>query len=57
VTCHRFYCFAGLTAKQSRVQRIGGFPRAHPFDGDKSPAESGENSPHSKSAWLQHQPR
>jgi hypothetical protein len=27
------------------------------LDGDKSPAESGENSPHSMTPWLGRQPR
>ena len=33
------------------------FPHAGLLDGDKSPAKSGENSPHSKSLWLRRQPR
>ncbi len=40
------------SVRQGRVQRPGGFLRASPFDGDKSPAQSGENSPHSTSPWL-----
>jgi hypothetical protein len=48
VTCHRFGRLADLSASQSRVQRLGAFPRAYPLDGDKSAAESGENSSHSK---------
>jgi len=39
---------ADLSARQSRVQRLGEIPRAHLFDGDKSLAKSGEDSPHSK---------
>ena len=31
-----------------RVQRLGAISRAYQFDGDKSPAESGDKSPHSK---------
>ena len=57
VTRHRFGRLADLSAKQSRVQRLGEFLHASQFDGDKSPAQSGENSPHSKSSWLQRQPR
>jgi hypothetical protein len=38
---------AGLRARQSLVQRLGKTPRPSPLDGDKSPAQSGENSPHS----------
>ena len=52
VTRHRFGRLADLSAKQSRVQRLGEFLRASLFDGDKSPAESGENSPHSILLWL-----
>jgi hypothetical protein len=48
VTCHRFVRLADLSARQGRVQRPGAIPRARQFDGDKSPAKSGENSPHSK---------
>jgi hypothetical protein len=57
VTCHRFVRLADLSAKQRRVQRRGELPqpvvhsesvRPATFAGDKSPAESGENSPHSK---------
>jgi len=40
----------------SRVQRIGVMSRSCPLDGDKSPAESGENSPHSKSSRQQRPP-
>jgi hypothetical protein len=43
---------ADSSAKQSRVERLGTFPRVSQFDGDKSPAQSGENSPYSKSLWL-----
>jgi hypothetical protein len=51
VTCHRFTRFAGLTAKQSRVQRLAVLPaRAPAFGGDKSPAESAAKSAHSKAA-------
>ena len=52
VTCHRFGRRADLSARQSRVQRLGKYPCATAFDGDKSPAESGENSPHSTAPWL-----
>ena len=68
VTRHRFGRLADLSAKQSRVQRLGEFLRASQFDGDpssvailrrvdKSPAESGENSPHSILLGLRRQPR
>jgi hypothetical protein len=51
VTCHRFTGFAGLSAKQSRVQRLALLPaRASAFGGDKSPAESAAKSAHSKAA-------
>jgi hypothetical protein len=46
-TGRRFYRLAGLPARQSRVQRLGKTPRPSPLDDDKSPAQSGENSPHS----------
>jgi hypothetical protein len=49
-TCHRFRRLADLSAWQNRVQRIGANSRALQFDGDKLPAKSGEDSPHSKSA-------
>jgi hypothetical protein len=39
---------ADLSAKQSRVQRRAESPRSSQFDGDKSPAESGDESPHAK---------
>jgi hypothetical protein len=51
VTCHRFVRLADLSARQGRVQRLGAIVRAFQFDGDKSPAKSGENSPHSKALW------
>jgi hypothetical protein len=55
-TCRRFRRLADLSARQNRVQRFGSVPHAGPFDGDKSPAQSGENSPHSISrrASLNH---
>jgi hypothetical protein len=56
VTRHRFDSLAGLPARQSRVQRLGSTPHAREFNGDKSPAESGENSPHSKSLWRYRKP-
>ena len=49
VTCHRFGRLGDSLPKQGRVERPGrapGSPRA--CDGDKSPAESGDKSPHSK---------
>ena len=50
VTCHRFRRFGDLSPKQGRVQRLGeNVGRALAFDGDKSPAKSGDKSPHSKS--------
>jgi hypothetical protein len=57
VTCHRCLRLADLSARQSRVQRLAANSRARPFDGDKSPAESGENSPHSISSQWRRQPR
>jgi hypothetical protein len=57
VTCHRFRRLAGLPARQSRVQRLGGTPCLGPFDGDKSPAQSADKSAHSKALWLRRQPR
>jgi len=57
VTRHRFGRLADSSAKQSRVERLEKFPRASRFGGDKSPAKSGENSPHSKSPWLRRSPR
>ena len=56
-TCRRFVRLADLSAKQRRVERRGKTPertvrsrivRLTTFDGDKSPAESGDESPHSK---------
>ena len=47
---------ADSSDKQSRVERLETF-RARRFDGDKSPAKSGENSPYSKSVWLRSSPR
>ncbi len=47
-TCRRFFRLADLSASQSRVQRLGMMSNPRPLDGDKAPAESGENSPHSK---------
>src|SRR4051812_48468749 len=44
---HRFRCLADSSTKQSRVQRLGKISRTNAFNGDKSPAESGENSSHS----------
>src|SRR5688572_1068406 len=55
VTRHRFGRLADSSARQSRVQRLGPFPCAPPFDGDKSPAQSGEHSPHSTALRLRHQ--
>jgi hypothetical protein len=49
---------AGLPAKQSRVERLGGAPHVCPLDGDKSPAKSADKSAHcSKALWLRRQPR
>ncbi len=48
VTCHRFPRLADLSAKQSRFQRLGEYLRACLLDGDVSPAESGDKSPHSR---------
>jgi hypothetical protein len=53
VTCHRFRCWADWSAQQSRVQRLGGTPRRRTFDGDKSPAQSADQSAHSKVQRLQ----
>ncbi len=56
-TCRRFVCLADLSAKQRRAERRGEAPvtatlcRTDSFtirDGDKSPAESGDEPPHSK---------
>jgi hypothetical protein len=56
-TCRRFFRLADWSARQRRVERREkppepsirfGIARLTTFDGDKSPAESGENSPHSK---------
>ena len=52
VTCHRFARFADWSAKPGCVQRPGGSPHACLFDGDKSPAKSGDKSPHSRSLWM-----
>jgi len=51
VTCHRF-----ADSWQSRAAFSGEENTAR-FDGDKSPAESGENSPHSTSLRLRRKPR
>src|SRR6059036_1471565 len=48
VTCHRFCCFGDLSPKQGRLQRPGRVGRLPAFDGDKSPAESADESAHSK---------
>src|SRR5881397_4307093 len=48
VTCHRFCRFGDLSPKQGRVQRPGRAGRLLAFDGDKSPAESADESAHSK---------
>ena len=56
-TCRRFVRLADLSAKQRRVERRGKasepivrsrIVRLTTFDGDKSPAESADESPHSK---------
>ena len=56
-TSRRFVRLADLSAKQRRVERRGRPPeptaysrilRLTTFDGDKSPAESGDESPHSE---------
>jgi hypothetical protein len=53
VTRHRFPCRADLSVRQSRVQRlVEQSDVLLGFDGDKSPAESGENSPRSKARAL-----
>jgi hypothetical protein len=63
VTRHRFSRLADLSAKRGRGEQLGARPRLGLFDGDpssvaalrrvdKSPAESGENSPHSITPWL-----
>jgi len=39
---------ADWSARQNRVQRFGKFNALRNLDGDKSPAESGDKSPHSK---------
>ncbi len=50
VTCHRFRRLGDLSPKQGCVQRPGEkVRRPLAFDGDKSPAKSGDKSPHSKS--------
>jgi hypothetical protein len=51
-TCLHFDRLADLSARQSLVQRFGVFPRADPFDGDKSPAQSADRSAHSEARWL-----
>ena len=60
-TCRRFARLADLSAKQRRAERGAEtpVPTAFPkimcltvFDGDKSPAESGDESPHSKGFAL-----
>jgi hypothetical protein len=48
VTGHRFYRLADLSARPSRVQRLEGCAQLNSFAGDKSPADSGDGSPHSK---------
>src|SRR5437867_950816 len=48
VTCHRFCRFGDLSPKQGRVQPPGRVGRIPPFDGDQSPAESADESAHSK---------
>jgi len=49
VTGHRLHGLADLSAKQSSVQRLAErIKHQLAFDGDKSPAESGVKSPHSK---------
>jgi hypothetical protein len=57
VTRHRFFRLADLSAKQRRAERRAQSDkttagsriiRLTTFDGDKSPAESGDESPHSK---------
>ena len=57
VTCHRFGRLTDLSGRRSRVRRLEDFLGPGPWDGDKSPAESGENSPHSLSRRLQRQQR
>jgi hypothetical protein len=56
-TCRRFIRLADLSARQRRAERRGGQPkpsicaktaRLTTLDGDESPAESGDESPHSK---------
>jgi hypothetical protein len=39
---------ADLSARQSRVQRLGAVAHPDRFDGDKSPAQSADKSAHSK---------
>ena len=56
-TCRRFIRLADLSARQRRAERRGGqskpsiclkTARITTLDGDKSPVESGDESPHSK---------
>jgi len=49
VTGHRFGCFGDSSPKQGRVQRPGVQSRCpYAFDGDRSPAQSADESAHSK---------
>ncbi len=48
VTCHRFLRRSALADWQSRVQRFGKSVIRPDCDDDKSPAQSGEDSPYSK---------
>src|SRR5437867_3942105 len=50
VTCQSFCRFGDLSPKQGRVQRPGRDGRLPAFDGDKSPAESADESAHSRVA-------
>ena len=49
MTCHRFVRRVDLSARQSRVQRLGEKPTPPlAFDGDNSPTKSADKSAHSK---------
>src|SRR5258706_16372410 len=55
VTCHRF-CAGRLVVQPRRVQRLnhGQGTCVGESDGDKSPTESGDKSPHSKNVDATH---
>jgi hypothetical protein len=64
-TCRRFGCLADPSVRQCRAERRDKQPgrtvrcrsaRLTTFDGDKSPAESGDESPHSKAPGRKSSP-